>query len=747
MTATANQRRSPYPGLVPFDIEDAPYYFGRETEARLLVARLFASPFTLLYGRSGMGKTSLLRAGVMKRLADDQDALAVWFAAWQGHGNDARNLLRRAVSGSGDGKATHRVTLPDAIRRLADRSGGRHVMILLDQFEDFFLYHEPGHELESELAAAMNLSRSTNGSPLRMGFLVSMREDALAGLARFKRTVPGLFRNQIRLEDLQHDRAVKAIEEPLRAFRDRHHLPVRCEPGLAEEVLKDIEKSPHEPSAWWFEQISEKGRIHTPHLQLVMDRIWEEERKKQSDVLHVKTFRNQGGSSGIVARHVNQQLEQLSPADQDVASQAFRFLVTPSGSKWALSAEDLEKFTGYTAKDLRGVLERLVGAKWLLRRIAPPEHHRGRVRYELVHDVLAGAVVEWRERRLAGLLERWQSERAGNFEELATLHARYERERAQGRVTEETKARYETEFAAFEHKEGRIIEAFWGTSGRAIALTEKPPHPLNRAIGRESTVTLGHAGLATVGDPDVADVLRSSNALATQATMSLEGKRARHVLHEVLALQARVLSSIEGPSHPSAALKRARAELPRVEGEFRTAATLTERTAYLRGVASSFAAVVLLGAIGTILVTGRIGASVALAAVGGALAASASVLARLGRPSREPALPPACLGPGPLGLLGAVRPMLGTLLAVLAYWLLTSGVRPLADVDPFLIAAVASVAGLGERLAEDVVVSGALRTSVSQSDAAIDHPARHPKAHPARHPKAVGEEAGDENEA
>ncbi|MGH3810971.1 MAG: hypothetical protein ACRDUV_00755 [Pseudonocardiaceae bacterium] len=58
----------PYVGLVPFDESDAPYFFGRQRERDVVVANLTASRLTLLYAASGVGKSSVLRAGVLPRL-------------------------------------------------------------------------------------------------------------------------------------------------------------------------------------------------------------------------------------------------------------------------------------------------------------------------------------------------------------------------------------------------------------------------------------------------------------------------------------------------------------------------------------------------------------------------------------------------------------------------------------------------------------------------------------------------------
>src|SRR5262245_10740371 len=64
----AGRAHSPYVGLVPYAERDGRFFFGRENDQRVVVANLFASRMTLLYGASGVGKSSLLRAGVVKHL-------------------------------------------------------------------------------------------------------------------------------------------------------------------------------------------------------------------------------------------------------------------------------------------------------------------------------------------------------------------------------------------------------------------------------------------------------------------------------------------------------------------------------------------------------------------------------------------------------------------------------------------------------------------------------------------------------
>ena len=61
---------SPFVGLTSYAQENAPFFFGRDAEQRVLISNLRASRLTLLYAQSGAGKSSVLRAGAAAKLAE-----------------------------------------------------------------------------------------------------------------------------------------------------------------------------------------------------------------------------------------------------------------------------------------------------------------------------------------------------------------------------------------------------------------------------------------------------------------------------------------------------------------------------------------------------------------------------------------------------------------------------------------------------------------------------------------------------
>ena len=146
-------RTSPYQGLTPFDEADAAYFFGRDKDTRLITADLFASALTLLYGASGVGKSSVLRAGVVPLLRQRDDVVPVLFSAWSSDPllgvKDAVAAALSAISPEGtpkyrelrDASAGHKGEPLDRYLALCAAAAGRRLLIILDQFEEYSLYH------------------------------------------------------------------------------------------------------------------------------------------------------------------------------------------------------------------------------------------------------------------------------------------------------------------------------------------------------------------------------------------------------------------------------------------------------------------------------------------------------------------------------------------------------------------------------------------------------------------------------
>jgi WD40 repeat protein len=404
----------PYVGLVPFDESDAPYFFGRQRERDLIVANLTASRLTLLYAASGIGKSSVLRAGVLPRLRqiaaesyDDlgvPDAAVVYIREWSlAPLETIATEVLRAVSRV-PGAAPVEVPGPPRLsvpwlHDVLQRSGVAAVYLVLDQFEEYFLYH-PDDRGEGGLTSELGRILSTRDLPVNV--LLSIREDALAALDRFKGRVPRLYDNYLRLAHLGRHAAQTAIEGPL----DHYNQVVPPDSAMAVEpeltvTLLDQVRTGHLVVAP--EGVASGGAadgredIEAPYLQLVLTRLWEAERASGSSVLRRSTLDELGGAQTIVQTHLHTVMAGLSPDQTEVAAAVFHYLVTTSGTKIALTAQDLADLSGVPVSSVRELLQSLsAGRRSILRPVPPPAGVAGPPRYEIFHDVMGAAVLDWR---------------------------------------------------------------------------------------------------------------------------------------------------------------------------------------------------------------------------------------------------------------------------------------------------------------------------------------------------------------
>jgi hypothetical protein len=386
---------SPYKGLARYEEEDAPYFFGRDADAELVVANLLAARLTLLFGESGVGKSSLLHAGVAPRLRGADDLLLVVFSDWRGDAASSLAAALREASGLDAGP----VDLVSTITACAAHSG-RDLVVVLDQFEEYFVYH-PDEDVEDTFA--LEFPRAVTQADLPVTFMIAIREDALARLERFKGRIPGLFETYLRLDRLDRDAAREAIVAPLK----RHAAvypddAVSAEPVLVEQVLDEVEVGRFAFGNTGAGSLDGAGTasgpgsrpIEAPYLQLVLSRLWDEERRAGSRQLRLETLERLGGAERIVRTHLDDALNALSADEQELAASVFRYLVTPSGTKIAHRVDDLAEYAGAQPAAVASVLGKLAAGST---RVVRPA---GEDAYEIYHDVLAGAVLDWRARYL-----------------------------------------------------------------------------------------------------------------------------------------------------------------------------------------------------------------------------------------------------------------------------------------------------------------------------------------------------------
>jgi CHASE2 domain-containing sensor protein len=402
----------PYVGLDYFVEDDAGLFFGRDGERKRIIGNLRASRLTLLYAESGVGKTSLLRAGVSARIrqlaarsiADRGSAhyVPVVFSSWRDDPTPgliaAIEAAVRPLLSDDEELALPRDALEHAIERVA-KAVDATPLVILDQFEEHFLYEPDGDDGFDD-----DLARCVNRRDLRANFLIAVREDAYSLIgSRFKARIPDVYGNYLHLDFLDERAAREAVLEPVRAFNERldadtPHFEV--EGALVDAVLEQVRRGRVNIGDGGAPDVETAGpaRVETAYLQLVMKRLWDEEVAAGSHRLRLETLEHLGGADTIVHGHLDDVLAKLPEDQRDAAATAFRFLVTSSGRKIALSSEELREFSDADGAALEPALEHLERERIV--RPVPSEERGGVARHEIYHDVLAPAILDWCRRHV-----------------------------------------------------------------------------------------------------------------------------------------------------------------------------------------------------------------------------------------------------------------------------------------------------------------------------------------------------------
>ncbi len=232
----------PWPGLAPYDESSSQFFFGRTEEARELLRMVRLAPLTILYGKSGLGKTSLLQAGFFPllraahylpiRLRLDYSPSAALppmqlaakkfqaalttaqadFTEWQDNEGLWRYLHRRDLEiWSDDNYPLTPVLVFDQFEEVFSQGANNpaHIQENLNKLADLIENRIPDKLTKS-------LENREQLPPLdlmsqKYRIILSFREDFLPEIESWKEQAPSLLRNRLRLLPMDRKRAIEAV--------------------------------------------------------------------------------------------------------------------------------------------------------------------------------------------------------------------------------------------------------------------------------------------------------------------------------------------------------------------------------------------------------------------------------------------------------------------------------------------------------------------------------------------------------
>jgi hypothetical protein len=423
---------NPWPGLLAFRETDEGYFQGRQHETEALIRLVMRERLTVLFGASGLGKSSLLQAGLMPR-ARRENILPVYVRLDFSSGRpdlvaQVNELITKEAS-------VHQIEAPPArpgetLWEYFHREGhhwwnsrNRPVVPLLifDQFEEIFTIGRlDTARIDVTQAFVDQLSDLSEGRPPTMlkawidahpedasafsfshhhyKIVLSIREDFLADLEALRARMPAVALNRLRLRGMNGETALLVVNQ----------APRLIDPDVAVRVVRFVAADQR--------QLPLADLEVEPALLSVVCRELNNKRKNQGET-KISADLLEGNQEQVLTDFYERSTADLP---REVRCFIEDHLLTVSGYRDSVALENALSAPGMS----REVLDQLVERR-LLRR----EDRGGSPRLELTHDLLAGVVRASRDTRR----EKEQAE----IERLSILRSQQELQQALLKAKEE----------------------------------------------------------------------------------------------------------------------------------------------------------------------------------------------------------------------------------------------------------------------------------------------------------------------
>jgi tetratricopeptide (TPR) repeat protein/energy-coupling factor transporter ATP-binding protein EcfA2 len=353
---------NPFPGLRPFEPEEAHLFFGRERDTDALLRQLRSNRFLAVVGTSGCGKSSLVRCGLIPSLQSGMMShtgsswrIAIFRPGGDPIGQLAAALDARDVLGmtADDFAGTGRVMVEASLRRgtlglvesirQAQVPHGENVLILVDQFEELFRFRRsrPG-ATDDAVAFVKLLLEAVNQKDLPIYVVITMRSDFIGECMEFPGLPEALNGSQYLVPRLTRDELRSAITGPVAV------AGAAIAPRLVVRLLNDLGDNQDE----------------LPVLQHALMRTWDRwaGRGRPDDPIDLPDYEAIGTLVEALSTHADEAYAEAGPhGPPDVTARVFKALTDtysdPRGIRRPTSIGDLAAICGAPVDAILRIVE------------------------------------------------------------------------------------------------------------------------------------------------------------------------------------------------------------------------------------------------------------------------------------------------------------------------------------------------------------------------------------------------------
>ena len=356
---------------------------GRVDEVGEILANCRAERLAVVVAEPGVGLTSLLNAGIAPALRREGFIVAV-FRDWQGRSfiSEFKEAIAGAVREQADsGFFAQSEALDEMSRRIHLRTG-RHLVLLIDQFEDYLRCHA-GSEISDGFDA--ELASAVAGRAARC--VIGLQEHAVPAFERLEQHIPNLMGFRLLLGDLSADAAREAV--------------------IAEATAQGMEVEPVVTDALLASRVVSRaaargaGRAHPFFLKVATAQLYAAGKAMKSTVLTASMIASRGGTDAMILEFLDAPVEELGTTHKELLFRSCNILISPDNMRLAVTEKGLTDFAGKLNRFVLTLLPVVLAAN-ILRSVETP----GGIRYEIARECLTPILKNWRERREAVIVAR-----------------------------------------------------------------------------------------------------------------------------------------------------------------------------------------------------------------------------------------------------------------------------------------------------------------------------------------------------
>ena len=396
-----------YPGAHPFD--DTPtasaLFFGRNREKAALANLILANRLVVLYAKSGVGKTSVLRAGVAGLLRDA--GCVPLFVRLNDPGADPAASVLDQIAAEAQRQHVEyqpgsRVTLWHFFKTAEFWRDDQLLtpVLVLDQFEELFTLHTPevragflpaiGHVVRGVRpadpdGAARSVNEVVSANPPHVRLVLSLREDSLGTLEEGASAIPQILDHRFRLLPLPIEASAEALEGPA-GFEDERLAtrPFSFARGDAARIIDYLSRRTGSSTA-------SQGGVEPFHLQLVCQKVEalvaarQQRDGRESQTVSLADLGGEEGLNATLRDFYEGVLRRIPhvPTRRRARRLCDQYLISPEGHRLSLDEREVRRLLRLDA----GVLGTLVD-----QRLLRMDRRADSCYFELSHDCLIGPV-------------------------------------------------------------------------------------------------------------------------------------------------------------------------------------------------------------------------------------------------------------------------------------------------------------------------------------------------------------------